>query len=319
MRIAAALIFALSLSESVYAQERSEGMGFPVASDSARYSFAATPAEPGAPAMLWHQAAGSLVLVKRASDTWSISGRAGELELSRSPVIPQTGLVVPSKLWEFQASGAFSRRLGDRRAWGFSAGMGSASDEPFRTIHETEARATAYREFPSRERNSWMLFLAYSNNRSFLNNVPFPGVAYVFREPVPGLKAAVGLPFVSLSYQPGKNWSGNLSAFGPANLSAEGARRLCSEAWLYARYERNPSQWLRAGRTERSDRLIFDQHEARLGVRSPSWNGLSMDLSIGRAFRRRFFESRDASRSNVPKAELADAWVGALRILFKGR
>jgi len=178
-------------------------------------------------------------------------------------------------------------------------------------------RATAYREFPSRERNSWILFLAYSNNRSFLNNIPFPGVAYVFREPVPGLQATVGLPFVSVSYQPGKNWRANLSVFGPTNISVEGARRLFSESWGYARFERSPSQWLRAGRTERSDRLIFNHQEARVGVRSPIGNGVSMDLSAGRDSSRRFYESRDASRSGAPKAELSNAWVVALRLSWR--
>jgi hypothetical protein len=258
------------------------------------------------------------VILRRSSDTWSISGRASELELSRSPIIPTTGLIVPAKLWELQAGAAFSRRIDKRKGWGLSAGFGSASDEPFRTIHETEVRATAFREFPSRERNSWMWFLAYSNNRSFLNNIPFPGVAYVFREPVPGLQATIGLPFVSVSYQRGKDWRSNLSIFGPTNISVEGARRIFSESWAYTRFERSPSQWLRADRTERADRLIFDHLEARLGVRiGPIGNGFSIDFSVGRDFRRRFFESRDASRSGAPKAELADAWVGALRLSWR--
>lgn len=310
-------VLLLSLAIPSRAQDRSEGMGFGGASDSARYSVDLAPADPGAPAMAWQRASGSMVILRSSSDTWSVNGRASQLELSRSPVVPQTGLVVPAKLWDLQAGGAFSRRTGDRRSWGASAGFGSASDAPFRSIREAEARATVYRELPSRERNSWMLFLAYSNNRSFLNNIPFPGAAYVFREPIPGLQATVGLPFVSVSYQPGKEWRGSLSVFGPTNISVEGARRLASESWLYARFERSPAQWLRADRRESSDRLIFDHQEARLGVRAPIGRGFMADLSAGRDFRRRFYESKDASRSGVPKAELSDAWTAALRVSWR--
>ncbi|MFA6091970.1 MAG: hypothetical protein WCU88_05040 [Elusimicrobiota bacterium] len=287
------------------------------AGDSARYSFALSPAEPGAPRLAWHQASGSRAVLRSSSDTWSLSGRAGELELSRSPVVTQTGLIVPAKLWDLQAGGAFSRRTGDRRAWGVNSGLGSASDEPFHSIRETEVKAAAYRELPSRERNSWMLFLSYSNNRSFLNNVPFPGAAYVFREPIKGLQAAVGFPFASASYQPGKDWRASFSIFGPTNISIEGARRLFSEAWVYSRFERSPSQWLRADREQRRDRLIFDHQEARVGVRCGTGKGFSVDVSAGRDFRRRFYESRDASRSSVPKAELADAWVSSLRLSWR--
>jgi len=96
-------------------------MGFPIVGDSARYSFILSPAEPGAPAIISHHASGSAVVFRRSSDTWSISGRASELELSQSPVVAQTGLVVPAKLWDIQAGGAFSRRTGNHRGCGASA------------------------------------------------------------------------------------------------------------------------------------------------------------------------------------------------------
>jgi hypothetical protein len=196
--------------------------------------------------------------------------------------------------------------------------LGSASDAPFRSFREVEGKATVYREFPSREKNSWILLLSYSNNRSFANHIPFPGAAYVFREPIPGLQATLGFPFAALSYQPGKDWRASLSIFGPTNLSAEGARRLPSDAWLYARFERSPAQWFRAGRDLSTDRLTFDHQELRVGVRGPVGKGFSADLSAGRDFRRRFYESKDASRAGGPRAALSDAWAVSLRLSWRG-
>jgi len=301
------------------AQDRYAGMGGflgPV-SDSAAYLFTAAPAQRGGAQILRQEAEGTRVLSKSPSDTWSVSGQAGLIRLGAPLAIPVTGTRVPEKLWNVQAGGAFARRLAQRRAWGASLGAGSASDEPFRSIHETTARATVYGEWPSRERDSWLLFLNYSNNRSFLNNVPLPGAAYVFREPAPGLRAIIGLPFVSLDYRPTEGWRASLSVIGPTNASAEVSRRLRSEAWAYARYARDPSQWSLAGRTTRSDRLIFDRQEARAGLRLPLGAGLSADLSAGREFGRRFFEGRDAQHSDGPKAELPAAWTGALRLSWR--
>jgi len=316
-RLFAALI--LSLALEAQAQDRSEGLGFlSGARDGARYAFSVTPAEPGAPFIAEHHAGGSIVVLRRSSDTWSLNGRASRTELSWSPVVAQTGLVVPAKLWEFQGGGAFSRRLDDRKSWGVSAGLGSASDEPFGSLDNAEAKVTAYREFPGRARDSWMLFLAYSNNRTFWNGVPLPGAAYAFREPVPGLQAVIGLPFLWLSYQLDKDSRASFSLFGPTHLSVEGARRLFRRVWGYSRFERSPEQWLRADRAERRDRLIFDHQQARVGVRVEAGEGFSLDLSAGRDLRRRFYESRDASRSSVPRVELPDAWTGSLALSWRG-
>ena len=82
-----------------------------------------------------------------------------------------------------QAAG--TRSLGDRRGWGAGASVGSASDVPFHSIHETIFSAAARYEIPSKERNSWVFLLNYSNNRTFLNNVPLPGVALPMRRKKP--------------------------------------------------------------------------------------------------------------------------------------
>jgi hypothetical protein len=312
--LAAALPFLLAAPARAQARD---GGFLSLPQDRAAYSVWGAPASAGAPGMLMQRVEGGYVVRRSSSDAWSLSAHLGELELGASPVVPATGLVVPRRLRDAELGAAFTRKLGERRRWGGGVGIGSASDQPFDTIRETEFRASLFREFPARERDSWLLFLAYSNNRSFLNNIPFPGAAYVFRRPSAGLQATVGIPFVTLSYQPAPRWKLSLAAFGPTNLSAEVAARAAGPAWLFVRAERRPLQWLRAGRAERSDRLIFDRQELRLGLRGLLPGGFSAELSGGKDLRRRFYESRDASRSGAPKAELADAWAGALSISWR--
>ena len=77
----------VGLSEA-QAQDRSEGLGFlSGARDGARYAFSVPPAEPGAPFIAEHHAGGSIVVLRRSSDTWSLNGRASRTELSWSPVV----------------------------------------------------------------------------------------------------------------------------------------------------------------------------------------------------------------------------------------
>ncbi|MFA5138847.1 MAG: hypothetical protein WC728_06385 [Elusimicrobiota bacterium] len=283
----------------------------------AAYGFTLSPAEHDSPRILRHEARGTHVLSHRSSDTWSVAGRAGQTELSASPLVAETGLRVPAKLWNLQASGAFARRLGERKRWGANMGVGSASDEPFHTMRETEFRATVFGELPAWGRDSWRLLLSYSNNRSFLNNVPFPGAGYVFRDRVRGLQATVGFPFLAASYRPNEDWRVRAFMFGPNRVSVDAARRLVSGVWTYARYERDPDQWLRSGREHRYDRLTFESQKARLGLRVSFRSGFSWDLSGGREFERRFFESRDANHSHVARADLGDAWVSSVRLSWR--
>ena len=270
----------------------------------------------GTPSMVGESARGSYVVARSSASEWTVIGKAGAVELGRAPVvIPQTNFVVPTKLWDMQAGANYSRQLGDRRGWGVGGGVGSASDVPFHSIHETDLSLAARYELPSRERNSWILLLNYSNNRTFLNNVPLPGFAYVIREPDKGLTAVIGFPFALVRYKPDENWTLSASLFGGSNYTLEAARRV-KPVTLYARLARDPQQWLRAGRSDYSNRLIYDEKDARLGARAPLGAGLSLDGSLGWSFDRRFSEARDANRS-APRAALRNAAIASVALSWR--
>ncbi|MCX5787794.1 MAG: hypothetical protein NTX64_04690 [Elusimicrobia bacterium] len=67
----------------------------------------------------------------------------------------------------------------------------------------------------------------------------------------------------------------------------------------------------------RTDRLVFDRRQALAGVRLSLGGGASLDLSGGLEFGRRIFEARDANRSGVPKAALANVGVLAARLSWR--
>ncbi|MBK7575367.1 MAG: hypothetical protein IPI26_08965 [Elusimicrobia bacterium] len=161
-------------------------------------------------------------------------------------------------------------------------------------------KAMACGEFPSHERNSWLLFLASRTTARFSTTFRSPASPMWFENRFPACGRRSACRFILLSYQPGKNWRLALSAFGPTHISAEGERRLETHpAWAYARSERNPplSEAGPAGRTAPTGRSSTGR-DPRLGVQSPLGGNVSRQICrAGLDFRERFYESKDANRS----------------------
>lgn len=307
------IITAFLLAGRVHAQENGAGfarfLGYN--EDRAKYDNAEQLGDRGP--FIWRQEADFSQTVYRSTpDAWTVSGRAGELELGDSPriVLPQNGALVPEKLWNLQGGVEYSHELGDRRRWGANAAFGSASDRLFLSWREDQATASVYYQMPSLERNSWIFLLNYSNNRPFANNIPLPGFAYIIDSPAYHLNAIVGFPFLYARWSPVEPWTFSAGLFGGASYFVEAARRLGDRVSAFARLERTPLQWLRAGRSNDDDRLIFDSKDARAGVRAELGRGFSLEASAGRAFDRRFFEAKDASHSGgVTAAALSNATI----------
>ena len=177
--------------------------------DAVEYQVRKTPASRAQdPDVLDNRVRATFIVSQSTAATWSVSQTAGAFRLSRSPVIPQTGLVIPRTLWDVDTGASYQHRLAERRSWGVSASVGSASDELYHGISEMTLRVTGNYQIPSRDKNSWLFLLSYSNDRHFANGVPLPGVAYLLRAPEHGLDALIGLPFIAINYRPAPLWRG---------------------------------------------------------------------------------------------------------------
>lgn len=253
------------------------------------------------PSILDNRIRVALPVFRPSTDTWSVSQTVEEFNLGNSPVIQQTGEPIPRSLWSVETGGGYRHRLGDRRDWGISAGVGSASNEPFESIHETTLRVTGTYHIPSGKENSWIFLLSYSNNRHFANNVPLPGVMYIVHSPEHGLDAVIGFPFLSVNYKPAPRWSSRLSIFGPRNLSAESAYVVWEPLQVYAGFDQNQKEWLIAQRADNSQRLFFDEKKWSLGLRFPLLRKVRMDLSAGYEFNRRMYENNRAVGTGAPE------------------
>lgn len=259
----------------------------------------------------------NLRMLEKGQDVWTFQQSASHLNLTEAPRIITTGLQIPDSLWDVQTGVGFSRKLDERRDVGVQASVGTASNKPYHSLQEMVGRVTASYRVPSGERNSWIWLLAYSNNRTFLNNVPLPGFAYLWRSADSTVTVIAGFPFAAFTYMPSRDRGAQFSMFGPRATNAEFFQRVAGPAKTYARFEWTQDEWARANRNDNRNRLVYTHKRASVGVRSPIGKGFSIDVSGGREFDRAFFENRSSSSSDVQKVTLDNDWIAESKVSWR--
>jgi hypothetical protein len=291
--------------------------GFPDRS-SVDYQFRDSFGDPGeSPTLTEQRENARIILSKTAKETWSLQQRFSHFNLNGPVTVPQIGLEFPRSLWSLGMGAGVARQLEKDRRLGLNFSVGSESDRLFHTLHETDFQGNASYRFPTAENRAWLLFLSYSNNRHFLNNVPLPGFAYSIRSPSYGIRAIIGFPFLAISYAPTTRFNARFSLFGPRRVSAEAGYKIAGPVRLYGGFEWTPQEWIRAGRQDRSNRLFFDKKRLLTGVETPVFRGLMLDLSGGREFDRRFFENDSSSTRDISYASLPPAWFLETKLSFR--
>jgi hypothetical protein len=281
------------------------GTGAGGSGDFVRYRFEDAFGRSGVPTITDHRLDAAVVVSSSAVDSWTASERFGHFGLSAPEQIPGGGPSVPRSLWSEQTGLRYSRQMEAGRAWGVGGSVGSDSDVLFHSIHETTFGLTLDAKVPSGDRNAWLFFLNYSNNRYFLSGVPIPGVAYQFQTESGKLRGLVGVPFAALFWAPAPLWDGRLTVFGPRRINVDGGDRVAGTVRLHGGFDWGGQTWLRAGRSDYSDQLQFERKRVYLGVESPLPGRLKLDLTGGRQFDQDFYEARSYSST---KATLPPSW-----------
>jgi hypothetical protein len=294
------------------------GEGGLPAGNAVDYQLWSAPGESGgAPTLVDQRESARWIVSKTAEDTWLVNERFSHLDVGAPIAIPQSSFSVPQDLWSMETGAGYNHRFASGRDFGLTFNVGSDSDHPFYSIHETVFRVNASYRVPARDQNAWLFFLNYSNNRHFFNNVPLPGVGYFFKADEDHLQGIVGFPFVSLLYRPAPDWNAQFSIFGPRNVNAEVSRKITGSLRAYTAFQWGSQEWLIADRQDYSNRLVFDKKRAALGLRSPLPYGLALDVSGGRQFDQRFFVNNSSSYKDVPTAGLSPSWFVQTRLSYR--
>ncbi len=245
----------------------------------------------------------------------SLSASTQILALDTVQTLPGSARSIPGTLWNVSFGASYLRNYSSGDSSTFSASFGSASDRPFTAGHVNAIGATAVYSHPSGDRKTWLFLLNYSNNRAFMNNIPMPGVAYVFVDESRTFNAVIGIPYLSVRWEFVPSWTVSFSSH-ITYLRTDLSKRLFGPAQLYAFFEWNQQPYFRSDRTDRSLRIFFDEKKVGLGLKSPLSSFLMADLSFGLSADRRVFEAVSYFK-NPSKASLGNALYMALALSFR--
>jgi hypothetical protein len=212
------------------------------------------------------------------------------------------GRALPSQLWRVESGASYLRRHEDGNVFSGSFLFGSASDRPFHSAREFTAQGNLWWKVPaaSGPDDAWVYGLNFSNNRSFLNYVPLPGVAYSFRASSQ-VRLVLGLPFVAGFWTPSPRWVIFASYFPVYAAQARVSYFLFGPAQIYLQAKYHGQNHALAERSDRRERLFYEEGNAAIGLALPVGRSLLADLSGSYAFDRKFFLARKSrDRRSAP-------------------
>jgi hypothetical protein len=187
-----------------------------------------------------------------------------------------------------QGSLGYRRGMENGNFWFLSGSYGSASDKPFRNSLDGTLAFNYIQKFSPR----WFGIINYSNNRTFLNNIPLPGFFWV-KEMTREKALILGFPFIYFMNPISENWSIRYIGFIPWNHRLRLVYRKFNTIRPYITFEQAPLSYFRHDREDVDQRFFWFERRAALGVEGGLSKNLRYDLMSGFAFGRQFYEAEN--------------------------
>lgn len=190
-----------------------------------------------------------------------------------------------SRLDSYQFSLQGNATQPDQKVIGGSAQIGSASDQPFHDESVLGVNLTAFWAQTPSTTDRWIYILNYSNNRSFLNQVPLPGFVYEYF-PSPTFRGFFGFPFIAFHWKPTSKTTVSGGTLLPWNWRAQIDHQLWGPFQIFSGFDWSQELFFLAERERKLERLYMDSKRASLGIKGPLSSVLYAELRTGYAFDR---------------------------------
>ena len=192
--------------------------------------------------------------------------------------------------YNIQGSVGYRRMLENDNFAFTSISYGSASDRPFKSNRDNTISANYIQRFSSK----WFGIANYSNNRTFLNNVPLPGFLYV-KEMTRERSMIIGFPIFYWMTPLGEDFSFRYFGILPWTHRLKFLYTKYKFILPYVGYEQAPQTYFRDDREKRRDRFFWFERRVGAGVEGGISRGFRFDFFTGWAFDRQFYEARNFS------------------------
>jgi len=255
--------------------------------------------------MVQHDFRFSFPLSQSEHHEWTLQTNLKALDLDSDARLPDTCDLFPGELWDVRFGTTYRHLFDNGWMGGGNLTVGSPSDRPFASGEGILVAATGFLRVPHSERNAWLFFLNYSNNREFLPNVPVPGVAYHYR-PDEHLSLLAGIPMTMIRWEPLDKLALEASYFIPRTVHAQVGYDLLEPLRVYAGFDWTNQRFFRHDRPDDDDRLCYYEKRVALGTRWDIRDNVWLDVAGGWAFDRFWFEGEDYGDRGDNRLGLSD-------------
>lgn len=184
--------------------------------------------------------------------------------------------------------------------WSALIGFGSPSDDPFGRARDTELTATLiYGVGQNIQQGIWHYYLNYSNNRTFLNNIPLPGFSYSIKIS-PHFFANLGVPFNTLTWMDFPTYRITLMA-SPWGAHYYIGYGILGPIQIFHSFRFELNSYMHKNRLDNDDRLFVESKNFRFGFEGPVAKNFWAQLAVGYRFDNSLYESESVFGDHVGK------------------
>lgn len=204
--------------------------------------------------------------------------------------------VLPESFTDVQIGASTGIAAFDGWVAGLTFGMGWAGANEFGDSDAYFGTATLLFGRKLDENTSLALALDYNGNRSFLPDVPLPGIVWTREIPEQKLEVSLGIPFAYGRWRPIEPLLLEVNFTFPDFVGARASYDLVEGVGLFASFAQRTDAWHSQDLDNDVDRILFEQTLAEVGARFSIRDEFVLLIAGGYAFGQEFrygFDSRD--------------------------
>lgn len=220
--------------------------------------------------------------------TWYVTGSGSQRDLAITGVtVGNNNVAIGRHLTRVNGGVGFKHTSLDESFTSLNVTYGSDSDRPFEDSRNNTINANGVYGFEPYDNSRWLFLLNYSNNRGFLDNIPLPAFAYMYKNSS-GFMTILG-PIIMLRWFEFPSYSASIF-ITPGSASLDGAIGIMGPIQIYSGLRFGIESYMHHNRIEKDNRLYLQQTRTVMGISSPIARWLMAKLGVGYAFDQFLYE-----------------------------
>ncbi len=247
----------------------------------------------------------SIPIYQKEKFSTSIFAKTQELHISSLPTNP---IVSGNDFYDQQYGFKMSYLEDSDNTWHMNTSYSSASDKPFINTDVSALAITLIRKHTIDPVSSWSLFLNYSNNRSFLNHVPLPGIAYSFTNTTRTQGWVLGFPFSLWWARPTEKISTSIFVLLPATAKFTIGYMFKPPFQMNLKLQLGQETYSLVDRRENEIRFYYETKKISAGLKTLMGTQTFLEVELGKIFSRSIYDGKSPINLTSDRVQLEDEW-----------